>query len=47
MDDQYETSHTGIKGTIDDIWNKYDRDNSGHLDRDETRKFVIETMGSL
>jgi len=32
---------------VDDIWVKYDKDNNGVLDREESRKFVIETMGSL
>ena len=30
----------GLKSVIDQIWTTYDVDNSGELDRDETRKFV-------
>ena len=29
-----------IKKCVDDIWNEYDVDGSGALDKDETKKFV-------
>ena len=29
---------------IDKIWNKYDDDNNGYLDKEETRAFVIESI---
>ena len=30
----------GIRKCVDDIWAEYDKDGSGALDRDETKKFV-------
>jgi hypothetical protein len=36
-----------IKGAIDQIWDTYDEDRSGALDKQETRKFVQDTIGSL
>ena len=36
-----------IQGVIDQIWSTYDVDNSGALDRDETKKFVQDTLGNL
>ena len=36
-----------IANVIDNIWDKYDVDGSGDLDRDETKQFVIYTMGNL
>ena len=29
-----------IRKCVDDIWAEYDKDGSGALDRDETKKFV-------
>ena len=29
---------------IDQIWYKYDDDNSGYLDREEAKKFVMESV---
>ena len=29
---------------IDSIWIKYDEDNSGYLDREEAKKFVMESV---
>ena len=36
-----------IDKCVDDIWDKYDTDRSGALDRDETRKFVQETLSEM
>ena len=33
-----------LQKCIDQIWFKYDDDNSGYLDREEARKFVIESV---
>ena len=33
-----------IKKCVDDIWAEYDKDNSGALDRDETKAFVKKTL---
>ena len=30
---------------VDEIWEIYDEDNSGQLDKEETRKFVRHTLG--
>jgi len=32
---------------VDEIWNLYDVDNSGTLDKDETRKFVKEYIPDM
>jgi len=36
-----------IKGVIDQIWDTYDVDRSGALDKEETKKFVQDTLGNL
>ena len=36
-----------IKAVIDQIWETYDVDKSGHLDKEETKKFVQDTLGNL
>ena len=36
-----------ISGVIDSIWDTYDVDGSGDLDREETKAFVEYTMGNL
>ena len=33
-----------IMAMINQIWDKYDKDNSGSLDKEETKQFVIDTM---
>merc|ERR1711871_1872275 len=32
---------------LDEVWDRYDDDKNGYLDRDETRKFFTETLGNL
>ena len=29
-----------ISKCVDDIWNEYDKDGNGHLDKEETKAFV-------
>ena len=36
-----------IQGVVDQIWNTYDVDKNGYLDKEETKKFVQETLGYL
>ena len=36
-----------IQGVIDQIWDTYDVDRNGYLDKDETKKFVKDTLGNL
>ena len=36
-----------IRKCVDDIWAEYDKDNSGALDKEETKKFVQDTLGNL
>ena len=38
---------TIIQKCVDDIWTKYDQDNSGFLDKEETKKFVKDTMQEM
>merc|ERR1711966_475891 len=33
-----------IKKCVDDIWAEYDKDNSGALDKEETKAFVKKTL---
>ena len=33
--------------TVEDIWKTYDKDNSGFLDKKETRLFVSATLGEM
>lgn len=47
-----ESSGDGIEDQaimemIDTIWDQYDEDGSGDLDKDETRRFVEETLNNL
>merc|ERR1711977_421476 len=41
------TEEQAVQGVIDQIWEKYDVDKSGALDKEETKKFVIDTLGNL
>ena len=36
-----------IKKCVDDIWKEYDKDNSGALDKEETKKFVKNTLSEM
>ena len=36
-----------IRKCVDDIWAEYDKDGSGQLDRDETKKFVQNTLSEM
>ena len=36
-----------ISKCVDDIWKEYDKDNSGELDRAETKKFVENTLKEM
>ena len=36
-----------IKAVIDQIWETYDVDKSGYLDKEETKKFVQDTLCNL
>ena len=36
-----------IEKCVDDIWKEYDKDNSGALDKEETKKFVMNTLKEM
>ena len=36
-----------IQKCVDEIWTKYDDDNSGALDKEETKKFVQDTLSDM
>ena len=36
-----------IAKCVDEIWGQYDTDNSGSLDKEETKKFVMETLKDM
>ena len=36
-----------IAKCVDDIWSDYDQDGNGHLDREETKEFVIATLNEM
>ena len=38
---------TRIRNKINIIWEKYDTDKNGSLDRDETKKFMVESFNEL
>ena len=38
---------TRIRNKINIIWDKYDTDKNGSLDRDETKKFMVESFNEL
>ena len=36
-----------IRKCVDDIWAEYDKDNSGMLDKEETKLFVKKTLSEM
>ena len=36
-----------IQKCVDDIWTQYDADNSGSLDKEETKQFVKNTLADM
>ena len=36
-----------IRKCVDDIWAEYDKDNSGSLDKEETKLFVKNTLSEM
>ena len=36
-----------IQECIDEIWQEYDRDNNGYLDKDECKKFILSTVDEM
>jgi len=36
-----------VKDVIDQIFEKYDEDGNGSLDKEETKKFVIDILGNF
>merc|ERR1719469_830824 len=38
---------TVIAKVVEDIWGTYDKDNSGALDKDETKQFVKDTLKEM
>ena len=36
-----------ITKCVDEIWSKYDKDNSGELDKNETKQFVMDTLQDM
>ena len=45
--DPSKTKDQAIQDVIDDIWETYDVDKSGALDKEETKNFVQDTLGNL
>ena len=41
------TEEQAVQAVIDQIWEKYDINKRGALDKEETKKFVIDTLGNL
>ena len=44
MESNSQQIDTVIKKCVDDIWAEYDKDGNGHLDKEETKKFVQNTL---
>ena len=36
-----------ISKCVDEIWTKYDDDGNGYLDKDETKRFVKDTLRDM
>ena len=36
-----------ISKCVDEIWSKYDDDGNGYLDKEETKKFVQDTLSDM
>ena len=45
--EQLETIAELISASIKKIWEEYDDDNSGNLDKKETREFVQKTLAEM
>jgi Ca2+-binding EF-hand superfamily protein len=42
-----EAAEQEINDMIDEVWAKYDVDKNGYLDKIETKKFVLDTLGKF
>ena len=42
-----EPSCIAIQGVVDQIWDKYDADKDGELNKEETKKFLQGTVGNM
>ena len=36
-----------IKDLIDDLWYKYDKDDSGSIDKEETKQFIKDNLPNI
>ena len=46
FDDQNKF-HEQLEEVVNEIWEKYDADGNGALDKEETRNFIGETLGMV
>merc|ERR1711908_187566 len=46
-DQSASAEQQAVAAVIDQIWDTYDKDKSGALDKEETKKFVQDTLGNL
>ena len=42
-----ESENDNLRKYVEQIWGKYDTDNSGTLDKQETRQFIQNTMNEM
>ena len=36
-----------VTEVVDMMWKEYDKDGNGYLDKEETRRFIVDTLKSL
>ena len=44
MSSKSKIVESNISKCVDEIWSKYDKDDNGHLDKDEVRQFVHDLL---
>ena len=47
MSKKYAQAEAMIVKCLDDIWVKYDKDDNGTLDKEETKAFVMEFLSEM
>jgi len=36
-----------VTEVVDMLWKEYDKDGNGYMDKEETRRFIVDTLKSL
>ena len=44
LEEETKNRMIAVEKIANTIWSKYDKDNNGHIDKDEFKAFMVETM---